>query len=512
MNFSLPPAARHCLFLGGLLFLLALFSRSPVLANDLQSQLNSMFGALSSSNDPRAYKTQRRGVLSGGSFYARNRINETHLVGFSPPKAEAGCGGLDLHGGSFSFINGQEFNQLIRNIAGNASGYLIGLAISAMNEKAYQHIHALQQMIQQMNSQLSNSCQLGQGLANMLPMPSAMEKFKTEASLNLIKKGVTDSFNAFTGKDLPKKDPIEGWKTQRSEDSKKKLLGNLVWKALQKSKVVTDLKFQKAVMSMTGTVVVTEKATPAGKDKKADNGESGSVSSPQEGLRFIAYPGNLLTLKDLMDGSQNSKKLDIYTCDENADCQLLSTETTELTGLTKQLGQKLGKLVTCWRNNSCKWEDEEDHQKFIQGLPVGVGGMLLNLALLDEDLALEFAERVAPHVAFYILYRYIEDLHRVVQTLINLEGSDHPLAEQLVAILADSRQALAEERQVLNHRHGRFGELVLDYRNLMALAKRPRYQPNQGGDPDHQYWLPKPVKTSGGDKTSSNKETSNNGS
>ena len=489
------------MFLGGLLFLLALFSRSPILASDLQSQLNSMFGALSSSNDPRAYKTQRRGVLSGGSFYARNRINETHLVGFSPPKAEAGCGGLDLHGGSFSFINGQEFNQLIRNIAGNASGYLIGLAISAMNEKAYQHIHALQQMIQQMNSQLSNSCQLGQGLANMLPMPSAMEKFKTEASLNLIKKGVTDSFNAFTGKDLPKKDPIEGWKTRRSGDSKEKLLGNLVWKALKKSKAVTDAKFQKAVMSMTGTVVVTEKKF------EKENAEENSNE-----LRFIAYPGNLLTLKDLMDGSQNSKKLDIYKCDEDIDCQLLSTESTELTGLTEQLRQELGKLVTCWRNNSCKWEGEENHQKFIQGLPVGVGGMLLNLALLDEDLALEFAGRVAPHVAFYILYRYIEDLHRVVQTLINLEGSDHPLAEQLVATLADSRQALAEERLVLNHRHGRFGELVLDYRNLMALAKRPRYQPNQGGDPDHQYWLSKPVKTSGGDKTSSTKKTSDNGS
>ena len=102
-------------------------------------------------------------MISGGAFHARTRINETNLTGFVPPEFSAGCGGIDLYGGSFSFINSEQFNKLIRDIAGNASGYLLGLALSAMNEKAYQHIEALQEKIMHLNSLFSNSCQMGQG-------------------------------------------------------------------------------------------------------------------------------------------------------------------------------------------------------------------------------------------------------------------------------------------------------------------------------------------------------------
>ena len=101
-----------------------------------------MLNTLSSSSSPAVYQSQRRGVITGGSFHARTSINETNLTGFVPPNFSAGCGGIDLYGGSFSFINSEQFNKLIRDIAGNASGYLLGLAISAMNEKAYQHIEA----------------------------------------------------------------------------------------------------------------------------------------------------------------------------------------------------------------------------------------------------------------------------------------------------------------------------------------------------------------------------------
>ena len=85
-----------------------------------------MLNTLSTSSDPAVYQTQRRGVISGGSFHARTRINETNLIGFIPPEFSAGCGGIDLYGGSFSFINSEQFNKLIRDIAGNASGYLSG--------------------------------------------------------------------------------------------------------------------------------------------------------------------------------------------------------------------------------------------------------------------------------------------------------------------------------------------------------------------------------------------------
>ncbi len=49
-----------------------------------------------------------------------------------PPSFSAGCGGIDLFGGSFSFINMNQFVDLMRAVASNAAGYAFQLAINAM--------------------------------------------------------------------------------------------------------------------------------------------------------------------------------------------------------------------------------------------------------------------------------------------------------------------------------------------------------------------------------------------
>ena len=88
-----------------------------------------MFGTMTNFTAPTAHLGQRRGMITGGSLVARNGIANTNLVSFVPPSFSAGCGGIDLFAGSFSFINFNQFVQLLRNVAGNASGYAFQLAI-----------------------------------------------------------------------------------------------------------------------------------------------------------------------------------------------------------------------------------------------------------------------------------------------------------------------------------------------------------------------------------------------
>ena len=83
--------------------------------------MTNMFDTMLNHTAPTAHLGQRRGVLTGGSVNARNRIMNESLWHFVPPSFDAGCGGIDLFAGSFSFISAEQFQNLLRAIAANAT-------------------------------------------------------------------------------------------------------------------------------------------------------------------------------------------------------------------------------------------------------------------------------------------------------------------------------------------------------------------------------------------------------
>ncbi|NLC22295.1 MAG: conjugal transfer protein TraH, partial [Halomonadaceae bacterium] len=89
----------------GLAIALSFLSSTQAEANSsLRNEMNKMFGTMSNATSPGVFETSRRGVISGGSIVARNKIMNTNIVSFQPPSFNAGCGGIDFFGGSFSFI------------------------------------------------------------------------------------------------------------------------------------------------------------------------------------------------------------------------------------------------------------------------------------------------------------------------------------------------------------------------------------------------------------------------
>jgi hypothetical protein len=115
---------------------------------DLADELDAMFGSLVNVTNPTAHLGQRRGVLSGGSVFARNRILNTNLVNIVPPSFEAGCGGIDVFAGSFSFVSRGQLTQLIRAIASNAASYAFKLALDSMCQNCGQVMDSLQTKFQ----------------------------------------------------------------------------------------------------------------------------------------------------------------------------------------------------------------------------------------------------------------------------------------------------------------------------------------------------------------------------
>lgn len=181
-----------------------------------------------------------------------------------------------------------------------------------------------------LNSLFSNSCRMGQGIVNSLPMPAAMKKFQTDASLNISRSNVADTFQAFTGTGLANRDPVKAWSQSASEQSKQQMIGNLVWNALKKSSVISTPDFQEAVMSLTGTVVV------------SINAEGSPTLFP--------YVGNHLKVEDLIYGSQKAR---LYRCRDRDSCLSLSLQDgQQISGLSEQLIRLLNAVADHWDQNA----------------------------------------------------------------------------------------------------------------------------------------------------------------
>ena len=221
---STPASRRSC-------FWSLCLARPAAAADGLATQLDAMFNTLVNYTAPTAHLGQRRGVVTGGSLNARNRIMNESLWHFVPPSFSAGCGGIDLFAGSFSFISADQFQSLLRAVAANAAGYAFEVALGAMCKECLETMETLQKKIQALNQGFANSCQLAKGLVN--DVADAFDvKHKDDTSLLGMVKGLGDVFetrSATTGSD-----PIAQVKNNLSADEKAELEGNLVWRALKR--------------------------------------------------------------------------------------------------------------------------------------------------------------------------------------------------------------------------------------------------------------------------------------
>lgn len=133
----------------------------------IMGDLNSMF--MSNSTAPTTIQTKDRTGFFGGSFVMRTPVKSANLVTFDPPRLDAGCGGVDLYLGSFTFINSQQLVALFRQVAANAVGLAFKAAINLISPDLGHLISEFQTLLQKMNNLAKNSC----NLAHMLVDPAA---------------------------------------------------------------------------------------------------------------------------------------------------------------------------------------------------------------------------------------------------------------------------------------------------------------------------------------------------
>lgn len=93
-----------------------------------------------------------------GQFSARWNQPTIDVISIESPSASVGCGGIDMYGGSFGLISGDELVQVGRAVAQGAAAYFFKLAINNICSTCAAEMENLQNKLQRLNELARNAC------------------------------------------------------------------------------------------------------------------------------------------------------------------------------------------------------------------------------------------------------------------------------------------------------------------------------------------------------------------
>ena len=245
------------------------------------------------SNKTRAgsFESQTANHWVGGSYYKRIPAKNLTMLNFDTPSINAGCGGIDIHGGSFSAVRSKELVNLAKNVVKQAPYFAVQLGLKTISPQIESLTSELLSMSRMFNSMNISSCNaaasLVEGMANKLSAAqyrSCETRYKAKgADYNAAREACQSS---------SKREEIE----QEGVKNNSSLLPseyNLVWHSLVKSGVSEDEA--KIIMSVSGTIIA--KKNPSNKDQiiitykppLLSDVQVGSMLDGREGGKILRY-------------------------------------------------------------------------------------------------------------------------------------------------------------------------------------------------------------------------------
>ena len=377
------------------------------------------------------YHGQRGGYYTPGSIFARSPVKNAQVLGLQMPDMRAGCGGIDLFTGGFSYIDSKELIHVLKSIGQNASAYAFGLALQTVTPQIKAVIDELSAKLQDINNMNINSCQSAAALVGGL-WP------KSEASSKMLCQSMgTGEGNRF--KDWAAARQGCGAGGERHDINRHKREGfqdilegdfNLTWQAINKN---SFLKQDPALAAFFMTL-------------------SGTVIGKEQGGRFYlthlpAHASSEDLIQVLMKGGTLSQA---YQCRDPEKCLDLTTIKVVLEpshSLYAKLVSMLEELVRKVREDVAITQEELD---LIQSTHLPIFKILSVQAAFGQGGSPLTTSTIAEAVAYDMVVRYISRVLDIVETsLKNLESVqiNNELIQAFQKGLYHTRQRLMEQRQ-----------------------------------------------------------------
>lgn len=419
------PIARHLLTI----LIMVLVIMQPARAN-VESTMNSFFsksGAAANVNGPAAFNGQSAGYYTGGSLWARFPTEQVQPFNLQLPSVRAGCGGIDLFSGSFSFINTDQIVALMKATANNAIGYAFQLAIDSISPSIGGVMKDMSQRIQQLNQFNMNSCQMAQTLvANIAPKHDATTS-RICQDMGVNKGYFTDAARARHGCD----NTGERTSTLANVDPDHMLANrNYTWNALKTMPGggVSDT-YAEWLMTLVGTTIYVK-------------GTSDSAPGKYE---FIE-PADSTFVNALLDGTTDGS-VKVYKCnDTNCLAPALQTFTVaKATSFRQRVSDLIASMQTKVRQKNATLSEDEITLLGMTSIPL--------YKIITVNAAAQFGavgdmNVISEAVAIDVLINFTEKaLDDVARARVALEKVDQGIVERWSAKIQQVRTNLAERHR-----------------------------------------------------------------
>lgn len=415
----------------------ALFTAMAFALTSHAASLEEIFNgvnAYGNTTAPAAIQGQTMNYYTGGSVFMRTPKKSYQLAAAAAPSWSAGCGGIDLFAGSFSFINKEQFVAMLRNIGQNAVGYAFKLAIQNLCPTCDNVMQALEATARAVNNANINSCEMAEGLVNA-SVPDQWKKTESNMARTL-----GNSTNQFS-------DALDSWKNVFGDESKARETtakaaesnpelndkipeGNVTWKALKKLPGLDD-DTREIYMSMIGTVIF--------------DGEKGL---PQ----FV--PGTDIDVKTLIGvRGQTMVDMPVYRCTNKGanECKTLTQEnSSKYKTLSALVSEKLNKIADRISSRSAYGADLQDIIQFVNVTDIPVYKMIavttsMNNPDIAQGLIGKYQELIAAKYAQIFIERVAKDLRTALaQQAATADASQNDAIKEMQARL-DTLEAKARE-------------------------------------------------------------------
>lgn len=130
------------------------------------------------------YESQQRGYYTLGSFQGRWRMSNDYLVSASPPRIKVGCGGIDMFGGAFSYLDPEFLVEKFERMIQAAPAFAFDLALQEFCKPCVAAMHGFEEVTDALNNIQINDCQMSRRVVQAVfdPDKSLRDEVRQEAA------------------------------------------------------------------------------------------------------------------------------------------------------------------------------------------------------------------------------------------------------------------------------------------------------------------------------------------
>lgn len=410
---------------------------APALANVGNSMDRFMddMGAAANVTGPTAFEGQSAGYYSLGNVWTRFPQKTSNIANLQLPKARAGCGGIDIFAGSFSFINASEMVALLKAVANNAVGFAFSLAIDTICPECNKIMQEFSQKAQLMNNLSINSCEMAQGLVGGIwPKGDLADKAICES--------IGNSEGIFTDYAAAKHGC--GTRGQRSSTNERAgadyadinpaIPRNYTWHVLKQSAFFNpggsfDDELAEYAMTLIGTVIY----VPPREDEPG---------------KFIPFAGDASStlVTALLDGTQG-RSVRVLQCDEPDNCLNPSFRQLNLTSaqaIRPRVARLISNMLEAIRSDNAIGNEEKE---LLQLASVPLYKILTVQAAFGRGMPTDDRDTLAEIASIDLLYTILERITAEAgRSMASFIAADEAKLAIWRAQVAEVRSSLAQRQ------------------------------------------------------------------